>query len=162
MIQVRSEIEQAIKEYQIDRKRFFEVSKQSYSQIQEKIESTFVDKSKHWNADIHWANMGNYNPKLKCVSVPLEKWDDWIAELPSIIPSPNDAVYVLFESNKDYQPKYWLYEAFIDELTSILCGINGPDDFYIVSKKFNWLISINHHDVITYVGDELKLNHTAL
>ena len=157
MTYVRDEIEQAIKEHGIDRTRFFEVSKQSYEQIQRKIEHTFVDKSKHWDKSIHWANMGNYNPKWNCTRVPLKEWDDWMVELSHIIPTPNDAMYVLFECCKDYKPKYWLYEAFLEELTTILCGINGPDDFYIVSKKYDWLISLDHHDTISYVGEGLNV-----
>ena len=155
---IRNEIERIVKEHQIDRRSFFEVSKTSYEQIQRKTENTFVDKSKHWDAEIHWANLGNYNPKLSSVNVVMDDWSTWMAELPNIIPSSDNSMYVLFEGDS----KYWLYEAFLSELIFILGEINGLDDFYIVSKKFDWLISLNHHDVITYVGDNLKVNNTAV
>jgi len=155
---LRDEIERIVKEHQLDRKRFFEVSKQSYQQIQEKIENTFVNKSERWSTDIHWANMGNYNPKLKCVSAEIQDWSAWITKLPAIIPTPNSPVYVLFEM----QSKYWLYETFVSELILVLDEIHGLNDFYIVSKKFEWLISLNHHDVITYVGDNLRLNQATV
>jgi len=154
MLDVRDSIEQLIKEQKIDRARFFEVSKHSYKQIIKKIEYVFVDKSMRWDNGIHWANMGNYNPKLNWTGILLKGWDDWMAELPYIIPNSNDAMYILFEG----RTKYWLYEAFISELTSILGEIEEPGDFYIVSKKIDWLISLNHHNYISYVGDNLNLN----
>ena len=153
---IRDEIEQIVKENRIDRSRFFEVSKQSYNQIKGNIEKVFVDKSKNRNKDIHWVNMGNYNTKLRCVCVAMEDWSSWKAELISIIPS-TDSVYVLFEDSKNYEPKYWLYESYINELIFILGEINGLDDFYIVSKKYDWLISLNHHDVVSYIGNGLNL-----
>ena len=32
----------------------------------------------------------------------------------------------------------------------------NPDDFYLVSKKYDWLISENHEDVVSFVGNNLK------
>ncbi len=29
-------------------------------------------------------------------------------------------------------------------------------DYYIISKKYKWLISKNHHMIVSFVGDELK------
>jgi hypothetical protein len=156
---IRDEIEQIVKEHKINRGRFFEVSKQSYKLIIEKIELTFVDKSKSWNEDIHWVNMGKYNPNLKCVSSTMSDWSIWLVELLDIIPS-DSLMYILFEDTKNFEPKYWLYESYIKELILILNEINGLDDFYIVSKKYNWLISLNHHDAISYVGNGLNLNYT--
>ena len=157
----RSEIEQTIKNLKIDRANFFEVSKQSYQQIISQIENAFVDKSKHWNKGIHWANMGFYRPELKCVNEVMKDWS-WIKKLPHIIPAPNNPVYVLFEDTKAYEPKYWLYEANLCELILVLNESHLWGDFYIVSKKYDWLISFNHHDIISYVGENLKTDTTAV
>lgn len=148
----RDEIESFIKEKNIDRTKFFEVSKHSYEQIIKKIESAFVDNTKNWNAGIHWANMGYYRPELKCVSTAVAD-DSWILGLSEVIGNSELVVYVLFEDTKAYAAKYWLYEAYLDELIVVLheCPLWG--DFYIVSKKFDWLISLNHHDIVSYVGN---------
>ena len=152
----RDEVEQVVKQLKIDRVRFFEVSKQSYMQIIKNTEDAFVDKSKRWNEDIHWANMGHYRSELNVVTEIMQEWPSWIEKLPRIIPTPNKPVYALFEDVKAYTPKYWLYEAYICELMLVL-NETCHFDFYIVSKKFDWLISVNHHDVISYVGDNLEI-----
>ena len=119
----------------------------------------FVDKSEHWNENIHWASMGNYNKKLNCVSVAMKDWSAWMAKLPNIIPSPKNPLYVLFEDRKSNEPKYWLYEAVLSVLTVAMNESYLLCDFYIVSKKYDWLISICHEEIISYVGDCLNLNH---
>ena len=30
-------------------------------------------------------------------------------------------------------------------------------DYYIVDKKYNWLITCNHHDIIQFVGKGLEI-----
>ncbi len=39
----------------------------------------------------------------------------------------------------------------IPELICIIGEVYGLDDFYIVSKKFNWLISECHEDVVSFL-----------
>lgn len=153
---LRDEIEQIIKDLKIDRKKFFEVSIHTYKQITKRIESAFVDKSKQWDSDIHWANMGHYRPNLKCIATEYNNWSSWTATLSNVIPSPDNSLYLLLEDTKNYQPKYWLYEVYLREMILVLGESEMLDDLYIVSKKYDWLISWNHHDIITYVGDSLK------
>ena len=146
----RDEIERIVKEYAIDRSRFFEASKQAYKQITETVEGAFVDKSKRWDAGIHWSNMGHYHPRAACVYRAMNGWAGWMDALRGVIPA-DDPVYVLFEDCQQYAPKYWVYESYRNELLFMLNEINGLDDVYVVSKKYDWLISLNHHDVISYV-----------
>ncbi len=82
----------------------------------------------------------------------------WVARLPQILPESERFVYVLFEDTKNYQPKYWVYEMCIPELICILGEVCGLDDFYIVSKKFEWLISECHEDIVSFVGNSLNLS----
>ena len=46
----------------------------------------------------------------------------------------------------------------IPELICIIAEVYGLNDFYIVSKKFEWLISECHEDVVSFVGDSLDLS----
>lgn len=126
-------------------------------QIIRRIENTFVDKSKTWRTGIHWANMGNYKSNIPYISKTIENWD-WVNNLPQIIPEPNQSVYVLFEDTKGYEPKYWLYECYLDALIMVLNESVLWGDFYIISKKFKWLISLNHHDVVSCVGEGISLD----
>ncbi len=46
----------------------------------------------------------------------------------------------------------------IPELICIIGEAYVLDDFYIVSKKFEWLISECHEDVVSFVGNSLNLS----
>ena len=152
MMSMRDDVESAIKEKKLDRSRIFKVSKIKYANIIRKIEHTFVLDG----GDIHWSNMGNgFQQHLSCHYVNFTNQPLWYHHLPNIVPHLEEPVYVLFEDTKNYEPKYWLYEMWIKEFMMLLDELN-PNDFYIVSKKYDWLISENHEDVVSFVGDNLK------
>ena len=153
----RNAIEDCIKNQQLVRSRFHEVSTQSYRQILRNIEEHFVDKSKSWNKEIHWANMGCFRSDLGCITKAMDRDRSWLDRLPQILPSAHRPVYVLFEDRKAYMPKYWVYESYPTELVSVLSECVWGD-VYIVSKKYRWLMSLNHHDILSCVGEGLNLN----
>lgn len=153
---MRKDIENIIKEFQLDRKRVFEVSKYKYADIIRKIEKTFVKNS----GNIHWSNMGDgFQSQWPCFYKDVSQQMNWYHLLSQIILDNKEPIYVLFEDTVDYQPKYWLYEMYIPELI-ILIDNSNPDDFYLVSKKYDWLISKCHEEVVCFLGD--KLNYQVL
>ncbi len=152
---IRDDIERIIKEHNIDRLRCFECSKLRYKAIIKKIEKTFVLHGKN----LHWSNITNsFNPKYPLITKNISDDYMWFTKLPSLLPAPEHAVYVLFEDSKDFKEKYWLYEMCISELIFILSNVNGLSDYYIVSKKFDFLISECHEDVVYFVGHNLNLS----
>lgn len=150
----RNEVERVIKEKQINRSNCFECSKISYRSIIEKTERVFVRNG----GDIHWANMGRWNPELECGTVDISDDRMWVKKLPLIIPDSKKPVYVLLEDCLNFEPKYWVYEMRIPELICIIGEACGLDDFYIVSKKFDWIISECHEDIVSFVGSGLNLS----
>lgn len=145
---LRKEIEDIIKKLSIHRERAHEVSKLSYKHIIRSIEDTFVAHG----GTIHWANMGHYKQNIPCKMISIIDDQTWYHALKEVLPQ-NEPVYMLFEDIRGYDKKYWLYEMYIPELIMILDEISGLHDFYIVSKKFTWLISENHEEVISILGD---------
>lgn len=140
-----------IKELGLDRSRVFEADKWRYAQIIQKIQETFVQDS----GSIHWANMGYFRPELAAWTVNVSDKQLWYHELSHLVPKPEEMVYVLLEDTQDFAPKYWLYEMYLQELITILDETVGLDDFYIVSKKIDWLITENHEEIVTFVGEPL-------
>lgn len=151
---IRSEIERVIKEKHLERSNCFECSKTAYSSIIKKIQQVFV----FHGGSIHWSNMGRFNPKLMCRTENISDDRMWVTKLPGIIPQGEKLVYVLFEDSINFEPKYWVYEMCIPELICIVGEVYGLDDFYIVSKKFDWLISECHEDIVSFVGNCLNLS----
>ena len=150
---VREDIEKTIKEFCLDRSRVFEVSKQKYEQILKKIEQTFV----YHGGTMHWSNMGNYNPALPIWYKDCRDNRLWFENLDKIIPHPESAVYVLFEEKRQRE-KFWVFEMYLEELKVILGEAECYGDYYIVSKKYEWLISEDHHDIVSFVGAGFDLS----
>ena len=152
---MRDRIESVIRTLALDRLRVFEVSKLTYASIIKKIENNFVLHG----GDIHWSNIRNgFNNNLKCTSKNIDNNQLWFKQLPQIVPSEEQPVYVLFEDIKNFKPKYWVYEMYLPELICVLGEVEGLSDFYIVSKKFEWLISECHEDVVSFVGAPFDLS----
>lgn len=58
-----------------------------------------------------------------------------------------------------------IFESGIPELVRVLDVLShsafldlGHQDYYIVSKKYRWIIGLNHHDVVSFVGEGLHLD----
>ncbi len=157
MIRIRDEIENIVKKENLDRKRIFEVSHLKYRKIIDKIIDTFLLKNspRYWhytksqNEIIHWANIdGRINASEYVVKAESEFT---YRDLADILPD-SEPFYVLLE---DWNDKYWLYEMYAGEIVTVLDNL-GYGDYYIVSKKFNWLISEDHHQGIHFAGDIAK------
>ncbi len=153
LLPLRVEIEQYLKDHPHLHTQIKEAPKHSYESIIQQIELRFVDKSKNRKAGIHWANMGMYRKDIPFIFKAQDKID-FLTLLPKIIPKSESTFWLLIETQGD---KYWLYEGTLPAITEIINHI-VTSDFYIVSKKMEWLISENHHDVWSFVGEKLKLS----
>ena len=76
-------------------------------------------------------------------------------------------VYFLIDYGSDWYfgEKFWIFESYIPELIKVLALLNktaffdfGCLDYYIVSKKYKWIMGFNHHDVVSLVGEGLNLD----
>jgi hypothetical protein len=56
---------------------------------------------------------------------------------------------------------FWLYEGRIDAITAILDEA-WAFEFYVVSKKLEWLLCQNHHDVMMAVGEPMVTRLVSL
>jgi hypothetical protein len=61
---------------------------------------------------------------------------------------------VWFFINGDYD-KFWFYQGKIDAIQMVIAGTEGIDELYLASKKFEWLLCINHHDMLIATGETM-------
>lgn len=143
MDSIRTEVENAIKQKGISRKRAAEVSKLKYHTILRRIEKAFVRN----DGCLHWSNLGGFKPSLKTVAIDSHGNLQWYRHLAAILPEA--PVYVLLEDDND---KFWIYEMYPAEMCDILdeCSLC---DIYISSKKLDWLVSENHSGGLYFVGE---------
>lgn len=157
-----------LKQCSISKERFHKVKGNQWRNIYQKITERFADKTKIWKNGLHWANTNGYSPKsmknfLGCYSV---DYLTWFYQLPKIVPR-DDMVYFLIDLGGDWYfgEKFWIFEGYLLELVKVLDVLNqtafldlGWLDYYVVSKKYKWIIGFNHHNVVSLVGEGLNSN----
>ncbi len=150
----------------ISKDRFHKVRGNQWKGIYQTITENFADKTKTWKNGLHWANTNGYSPKsmknlIGCYSV---DYATWFHHLPQIAPEDDMVYFLIDRGNYWYEGEhFWIFESGILELTKVLSVLNesafldlGWLDYYIVSKKYKWIIGFNHHDVVSLVGKGLN------
>lgn len=74
--------------------------------------------------------------------------------LPTLI-DPTETIWLGALGSMQERSKIWFYEGQILPIQKVLSGIQFFDEFYFVSKKYEWLICINHHDTLIATGEEM-------
>ena len=136
---IRAEIEEIIKENNIDRTKFYEYSKTGYVDVIKKFYYSFVDYKKYpykskYGLSYCWLHL---RTELKC-SQPVTD-DNWIfllQKIKDILPVKKDErLYLILSEN-------WVYEGYINEIIDVLSETDCLlEDFYIVSKKYKWFLA---------------------
>ena len=89
----------------------------------------------------------------------------WFQQLSQIVPR-EEMVYFLIDCGGDWYigEKFRIFESYIPELIKILTLLNqtfwldlGLPDYYLVSKKYKWIVGFNHHDVVSFAGEGLDI-----
>jgi hypothetical protein len=143
---VRDEIELAIRELKISGQDFFEVNKYKWQGIIKQIVKSFVSVNRCGNADdFHWA-WERFKEPVKCF---VFEDDSAYAHLKEVLNNE----YVWFIAEDDFN-KMWLYEAKANLIPVVLSECSFFE-YYIVSKKYNWLLCENHHRCLIAVGESI-------
>jgi hypothetical protein len=85
-------------------------------------------------------------------SMPL---DDATAVLKKLGPITETVWFIAEDArrNKRYG-NYWVYEGKIGPIVDVIREIHYFE-YYVVSKKFEWLLCENHHDILIAVGEPM-------
>lgn len=66
----------------------------------------------------------------------------------------NETVWYVVNETINEGDKFWFYEGKIKSIQTII-DETWFDELYIVSKKYEWLICINHHDILIATGNKM-------
>ena len=134
---IRDEIEEIIKQEKIDRTRFYEYSKFGYEEIINRFYYAFVDHENRPKVELAYCWL-KFREELKVLDR-IREGDDWIAflqEIHSRMPETEDDKFYMILSEG------WVYEGYAEEIFAVLNEVDCVlEDFYIVSRKFNWFVS---------------------
>lgn len=150
------DIQKYCKEHGIEKDKFHFVNIFKWQDIYNKIIDNFVDKTKNYNPDLHWLNTNGTFRKDKTIQYAFDsrnQWS-WILKLPKFVENRNDTAYLLIEGSS----KYWVSEGNLKTIAEIIYEELFSDDYYIVDKKYRWMITCNHHECVLFVGDGLIMN----
>ena len=152
----RDEVEEIIKENNIDRSEFYEVSKYSYLNILRKFYYTFFD----YDRNVRYAEQQEINLSYawlyfrkdlnKSDTICLKYNDFDIDSIKSLVPEYSDDMKcfcILAEG--------WVYEGKLSAMLNVIPEVSMMTDYYIISKKFNWVV-VNCEDGECLYCVELK------
>ena len=151
---IRLEIAEYCRDHQISENDFRFLSMNEWQNVYEKVLDTFVDGQYARNYGLHWANVEGgfkevpeYSFRLGCDG---KIGYEWLEKLPEIVQC--EKVYLLLEEN-GMHVKYWIAECNPKVIASIINDTYIRGDYVIVDKKFKWMITENHHEIVQFMGD---------
>ncbi len=134
---IRDEIEEIIKEENIDRNRFGEFSKLKYEGIIKKFYYTFMDYDRYPKIELSycWLHLRPALTMGRKVFVNGD-WVQFLQQVSNMIEQDNDRkLYMLLSQG-------WVYEGHKKEIFNVLKETDGLlEDFYIFSPDFDWMVS---------------------
>lgn len=145
----RIEVKSVIESLGIESHRFKEVDIHSWKDIENNIWSTFSNRLEScwiWESLIVPGYSVPYNNSTNKV---LEKLVD-----------RNEKVWLLINETVREKSKFWIYEGYIDEVQRVIEESYRANELIVASKKYAWILTLNHHDIITGTGemiDKLKV-----
>ena len=150
---LRIEIEKVRNEFSIGNNEFQQVGLNDWKTIEEKIYKTFCQSINH-NSKPVW--LWEYF-KLDSFSIAVEKPS--YLYLDKLIEDDEKVWFFISETVRE-SDKFWFYEGQVKAIQKIIRETGYGHELYLVSKKYEWLICINHHNVLFATGkimpDKLK------
>lgn len=142
---VRDDIERAVKELNISHLEFAEVSKLNWENILRRTQDKLLVNASY-KTNLHWGWQAFKEPRITLRFIN----DDGYKNLSNII--NDDMVYFIAE---DFREKMWVYEGKITSIIDIIGDCYYLDEYYIVSKKYEWVLCENHHGI--FIGSGMTI-----
>ena len=146
--ELREDIDQARKQMNIGEQDFCAVPINQWEEIQRNIYTKFCNLGP--NSKVTW--FWNFF-KLDQYAVAFD--NNWpFDQLVNLI-EPSEKVWLFLNESASEGEKFWFYEGTIKPIALILGESRYTDEVYIASKKYEWLICVNHHDEIIATGKDM-------
>lgn len=141
--EMRNEIENIIKQYNIDRTKFHEVAKNYYDKVIRKFYYTFCDYTKYPSIEQRtcftymWTRFRNDLKRTDIIRADWNNWREYIYKIDNLIPEKDlVALYYLIVDGG------WVYEGELKEIKKVLLEYPVTmEDFYLFPKDYSWLIN---------------------
>lgn len=128
-------------ELQIPRDQFDLFNIHGWSDVFKKIETKFIAK-KNTNTHFNWW-WDNLKSDQYSVKFPQNNAQEYL----HLIVDPQEKVWFVACDSKKDPTRSWLFEGYIKPIQQILGELN-PFEYYVVSKKYDWLLSDHNGSLI--------------
>lgn len=137
---LRVEVKKLCEQLNISNNEFSEVNIKEWKGIESNIWTRFSSsKNSRWI----WESLAHdYS------SIPINYE---ILDL-EILYDSSEKVWVLFDETVNERTKFWIYEGTISAFNKILWESVWTDEILIVSKKYEWILILNHNDIMIGTG----------
>lgn len=148
---LRAEVSQLIASLNLSETDFRALSPyENWQQIEDKIREAFCSLSYPNSISPLWLNLKLESYVIRNFS---KRPKNWLTELVF----HQEKAWLLLSETVNEKEKLWCYEGKISVIQNIIENI-GFFEIYIVSKKYEWMICINHHDNLIISGKEITDN----
>lgn len=149
---LRKEIQSYCKDNSIKNEDFHFLSLYQWQNVYDKILENFADYAWTRHNGLHWLNTNGIYKKSVCYSFDSREQWDWILKLPDMLENTEEMLYFVLEE-EGQKSKFWIAEGKMKTIAQIIYEGLFDDDYYIVDKKYRWMITRNHHGVVAFVGE---------
>ena len=157
----RPEIQHYCKENLIKEEDFRFLSMNQWQNVYDKVLDNFVDYEYARYNGLHWFNInGGRKKEIFYMYDSRDDWE-WVLKLPEIVRESEEMLYLLLDEG-GIKSKFWIAEGKANVIAKLLHEELVNDDYYIVQKKYEWMITKNHHEMISFIGRQDKLNIEVL
>ena len=137
---LRVEIQKLREELNISNDEFSEANINEWQEIESKIWTRFSSiKNSRWI----WESLVDEHSAIPVNHDTLDL---------ELLLDSSEKVWFLFDETVNEQTKFWIYEGSIRAFNQIFGESVWTDEILIISKKYEWILIINHHDIIIGTG----------
>lgn len=148
MPDLRNEIENAAKALNVPPSYFRNVGPLPWKHISSQVAYQFLVRGELQIANTWW---------WECMKAPVSALHVSSGEghrFLTLLAPPNEQAWLFAEETLNEQSKKWVFEGRVREFQQIL-GECYLFEYYIVSKRGEWLVAENHHNVLFAAGSAI-------
>ena len=138
---LRKEIEKIRKDFGLTDTQFQPVGFNDWQGVEDKIYHTFC-KLTHFKSRPVWLwehfKLGTFSVSTE--HKPYLYLDKLIDD--------TETVWFFVNETVNEADKFWFYQGQVKAIQTIIAEACYIDELYLVSKKYDWLLCINHHDIL--------------
>jgi hypothetical protein len=148
-LSLRTEVEQVRQQLALTESQFRPLGLREWEGIEERIYHTFCKLN---------------SPKAR----PAWLWEHFKLETqawhrPGVLPDflltqlvdKQETVWLMLNNTVNESTKFWLYEGRVEAIQQIISECCLLDEIYLISKKYEWLLCIDHHNVLYATGGDM-------